>query len=71
MMKDLTREQLEERHRALLVHCDELLAASQRMAAALARRQAPEGEKEDEVAAWLKSRGWLVSKPITIEGEAI
>jgi chromosome segregation ATPase len=64
------RRALERDHNMLLAHSAELLDRCQRLQKRLAQLEDPEGYHEDQVAAWLKNRGWLVSRPITIEGQA-
>jgi hypothetical protein len=64
------RRELQKEHDQLLVHAAELLAHSQSLQARLDRLEDPNGYHEDQVAQWLKSRGWLVSRPITIDGVA-
>jgi len=65
------RAALQRDHDALLAHCAELLDRCQAMQAQMGQVRDRSRCSEDEVAAWLKGRGWMVSRPITIEGEAI
>ena len=41
---------------------DELRAEIARLQAALAKKQEPDGEREEQVADWLRSRGYTVTR---------
>jgi hypothetical protein len=67
---EFARAELQKDHSVLIAHAAELLDRCGRLQVRLDRLEDPNGYHEDQVAQWLKSRGWLVSRPITIDGVA-